>query len=149
MQLSFLCSVHREWIYFHSQTALSYLDNAQEKGEAFIAENDWQEALPFLGCAFETAEILLELQGAEKTFLLGRLTTLSILLAKVFNELGRSNYGQLALDQAEKRLQDVAVISLGHKLRLSYVQQCIFTIRTCTKQHEFASNKMLKNAQSH
>ena len=149
MQLTFLCSLHREWVYFHSQAALSYLDDAQKKGEAFMEEDDWQEALPFLGCAFETTEILLEVQGAEKTFLLGRLTSLSILLAKVFNQLGRSNYGQLVLEQAEKRLQDVAAISLSHKLRLSYVQQCIFAIRTCIKQHGFASTKMLGNAKPH
>ena len=149
MQLSFLCSVHREWVYFHSQTALSYLEDAQQKGEAFMGQNDWQEALPFLGCAFEATEILIEVQGTEKTFLLGRLTALSILLAKVFNQLGRSNYGQLVLDQAEKRLKDVAAISLGHKLRLSYVQQCIFAIRTCIKQRKFASTKILENAKPH
>ena len=149
MQLSFLCSVHREWIYFHSQTALSYLDNAQEKGEAFIAENDWQEALPFLGCAFETTEILLEIQGAEKTFLLGRLTSLSILLAKIFNQLDKCNHGRLILDQAEKRLQNVAMISLGNKLRLGYVQQCILAIRTCVKQHEFTTIQKLESEKSH
>ena len=53
MQLSFLCPVHREWVYFHSQTALFYLEGAREKGEAFMEKNDWQEALPFLGRAFE------------------------------------------------------------------------------------------------
>ena len=149
MQFTFLCPVHREWVYFHSQTALSYLDNVQEKGEAFMQADDWQQALPFLGCAFETTEILLEVQGAEKTFLLGRLTSLSILLAKIFNQLGRNNYGQIILEQAENRLQDVATISLGHKLRLSYVQQCIVAIRTCIKQHELASTQVLGNATSH
>lgn len=142
-RLSFLCPVHREWVYFHSQTALSYLEEAQKKGETLMQESDWQEALPFLGCAFETTEILIEVQDTEKTFLLGRLTTLSILLAKTFNQLGKCNHGRLILEQAENRLQNVATISLGHKLRLSFVLQCISSIRHCMKQYESFSNKIL------
>ena len=149
MQLTFLCSVHREWVYFHPQTALSYLDDAQEKGEACMEENKWQEALPFIGCAFETTEILLEVQGVENTFLLGRLTSLSMLLARIFNQLDRSDYGQLILEQAEKRLRHIATISLGHKLRLNYIMQCIFSIKNCIKHHKFIFAKALKTAKPH
>jgi hypothetical protein len=149
MQLTFLCSAHREWVFFHSQTALSQLDNMQEKGETFIEIDNWQEALPFIGCAFETTEILLEVQGAEENFLLGRLTSLSILLANIFNQLGMSKNRQLILDQTEKRLQNVAIRYLGNKQRLSYVQRYIFAIRTCVKKHQFASSQMLKSRKLH
>ena len=135
MQLTFLCSTHREWVFFHSQTALSQLDKMQEKGETFIEMDNWQDALAFIGCAFETTEILLEVQGAEETFLLGRLTSLSILLANIFNQLGMSKNSQLILEQAKKRLQAVSTSSLSHKRQSSYIEQYIFAIKNCVKKY--------------
>ncbi|MEP1449282.1 MAG: hypothetical protein ABJK37_24475 [Paraglaciecola sp.] len=129
MTLTFLCSTHRDWVYFHPQEALANLDEAQIKGELLMQRDKWQEATTFLGCAFETTEILMELQGAEKSFLLSRLTSLAICLAVSFKKLDAIKHQHIVLHQAEQKLQAVANTSLGNKSRLAFVQECILAIR--------------------
>jgi hypothetical protein len=66
MALNFLCPVHRDWVYFHPQDALTQLEETQQQGEALMQKREWQEAIMFFGSAFETTEILIELQVNEK-----------------------------------------------------------------------------------
>tara|TARA_R110002167_G_scaffold361999_1_gene580817 strand:+ start:13897 stop:14352 length:456 start_codon:yes stop_codon:yes gene_type:complete len=134
MALNFLCPVHRDWVYFHPQEALSYIENSQQQGETLLQQQNWHEAIAHLGCAFEATEILMELQGAAKSFLLSRLTSLAALLANSFKQLNEHHCAQLILQQARDKLQQAADASLGNKPRLTYIQECLFTIRTIQEQ---------------
>jgi hypothetical protein len=137
MSLNFLCSVHRDWVYFHPQDALAQLEGTQQQGEALLQKQQWQEAIMFLGCAFETTEILIELQGNEKSFLLSRLTTLAMLLATCFTRLDAMSYGQMILKQAQKNLQVAANNSLGNQPKQIHVQQCLVAVRGNLEQLGF------------
>lgn len=143
MALTFLCPVHRDWVYFHPQESLSYLEDTQHQGESFLQEQDWHEATAYLGCAFETTEILMELQGGGESFLLSRLTCLAGLLASAFTNLKANSYAQLILQQARKKLEDAANTSLGNKPRLAFIQQCLFVIRT--NQEQFKAKHPLEH----
>jgi hypothetical protein len=134
MSLTFLCPVHRDWVYFHPQDALAQLEGTQQQGEVLMQKQEWQEAMSFLGCAFETTEILIELQGIEKSFLLSRLTTLAMLLATSFAMLNAMSYGQLILKQAQQKLQTVADHSLGNKSKQHHVQQCLSAVKRGLEQ---------------
>ena len=144
MALTFLCPVHRDWVYFHPQEALSQLEGTQQQGEVLMQQQDWQEAVTFLGCAFETTEILIEVQGIEKSFLLSRLTTLAMLLATSFAMLNAMSHGQVILAQAQQKLQIVADHSLGNKSRQYHVQQCLSAVKRGLEQlifeHTLAQN---------
>lgn len=87
MSIHFLCPTHRDWVYFHSDEALAYIDDIREKGDIFYQQHLWREATPFLGCAFEAVEILLELYGAENVFLLNQLTSLGLKINECFVSL--------------------------------------------------------------
>lgn len=137
MTLNFLCPVHRDWVYFHPQEALSYLEDAQQQGEALIQRQDWQEAIKFLGCAFETTEILMELQGGQKSFLLSRLTSLAVLLGTSFEKLNANSYKQLILKQAQQKLTAASGDSLGNKPRQAYIQQCLSVVNSNIEQAVF------------
>lgn len=135
MALTFLCSVHREWVYFHPQEALSYLEDAQQKGESYLQHNDWKEALPFLGCAFETVEILLELQGSTKPFLITRITSLALLLANAFDKLNADKYRHTVLARAEQKLLNLSESLSNDNAKTSFVGKCLLTIRTSAAQY--------------
>lgn len=137
MALTFLCPVHRDWVYFHPQDALAQLEGTQYRGEVHMQKQQWQEAMPFLGCAFETTEILIELQGNEKSFLLSRLTTLAILLATNFANLNAMNYAQLILKQAQTKLQLVADNSLGNQPKQDHIEQCLVAVKSRIEQFVF------------
>ena len=134
MALTFLCPIHRDWVYFHPQEALHNLEDTQCQGESLLQQRDWHEAIGYLGCAFETAEILMELQGARKSFLLSRLVSLAVLLATGFYQLNEHDCVQVILKQAQQKLQQAAETSLGDKSRLAYIQECLFSVRTSQEQ---------------
>jgi hypothetical protein len=137
MALTFLCPVHRDWVYFHPKDALVQLEETQQQGGFFMQKQQWQEAMPFLGCAFETTEILIELQGNEKSFFLSRLTTLAMLLATSFAKLNAMTYGQLILKQAQTRLQLIAENSLGNQPKQEHVEQCLVAVKSSLEQLVF------------
>jgi hypothetical protein len=137
MALTFLCSVHRDWVYFHPQEALAQLQATQQQGEALMQKQEWQEAMTFLGCAFETTEILIELRGNEQSFLLSRLTNLAMLLAISFAKLNAISYGQDILKQAQQKLHMVARNSLGNQPTQDHIQQCLVAVKSSLEELVF------------
>ncbi|MEP2654025.1 MAG: hypothetical protein ABJH06_18765 [Paraglaciecola sp.] len=128
MTINFLCPIHRDWVYFHPQEALTYIEEAQQQGEILLEKQDWQEATAFLGCAFETTTILMELQGVGRSYMLSRLTSLAILLANSFNKLS-ANYNSTAILEQAKRLLHLATDdSLDNKPKFAYIKECLFAI---------------------
>ena len=59
MKLRFLCANHRAWLCSQPEQAMHWCANSYETGWHLCQQENWQEALPQMGCAFETAEILL------------------------------------------------------------------------------------------
>ena len=102
-----------------------------------MQKREWQEAIMFFGSAFETTEIVIELQGNEKSFLLSRLTTLAMLLATSFAKLNAMTYGQLILKQAQTRLQLIAENSLGNQPKQEHVEQCLVAVKSSLEQLVF------------
>lgn len=137
MALTFLCPLHRDWVYFHPQDALAQLDGTQYQGEVLMQKHEWHEAMTFFGCAFETTEILIELEGFGKSFLLSRLTTLAMLLANSFAKLNAINHGQLVLKQTQIKLQLIAESFLGNQPKQDHVEQCLLAVQSSLEQLVF------------
>ena len=59
MKLRFLCANHRQWLQSQPQQALHWCANSFDTGWSFYQGGQFKDALAHMGCAFETAEILL------------------------------------------------------------------------------------------
>ena len=59
MKLNFLCVNHREWLQGRPDQALHWCANSYDTGRSLSEREHWDEALVQMGCAFETAEIIL------------------------------------------------------------------------------------------
>lgn len=59
MKLRFLCANHREWLETQPHQALHSCVNSYETGLNLYHRGQLKDALAHMGCAFETAEILL------------------------------------------------------------------------------------------
>ncbi|HEY6130934.1 MAG TPA: hypothetical protein VIV27_02900 [Halioglobus sp.] len=59
MKLKFLCANHRAWLSRQPDQAVHRCANSFETGWHLMQQANWQEALPHLGCAYDTAEILM------------------------------------------------------------------------------------------
>ena len=63
MKLNFLCANHREWLQGRPDQALHWCANSYDTGRALSERDHWDEALVHMGCAFETAKIVLTTQA--------------------------------------------------------------------------------------
>ncbi len=59
MKLRFLCANHRQWLHSQPDQAMHWCANSFETGWHLSQGGNFREALAQMGCAFETAEILL------------------------------------------------------------------------------------------
>lgn len=68
MKLNFLCNSHRENLILEPDKAIRSCNNMREIGFELINQQRYKEAVSYLGCAMEVAEILIigrELDGRE------------------------------------------------------------------------------------
>jgi hypothetical protein len=59
MSLTFLCNNHRAWFNDNPENAFKRCVSTCEAGWTLYQQDRWHEALPYIGSAYEAAEILL------------------------------------------------------------------------------------------
>ncbi|NMH59833.1 hypothetical protein [Alteromonas ponticola] len=59
MQLSYLCPKHGNWNYNNPQHTIHLLHRDELQGVILFDEWHFTESIPYLGCAFDIAAILL------------------------------------------------------------------------------------------
>lgn len=80
MQATYLCAKHADWVYSNPNEAVYFLARDEKQGAYLFNAGRYSDSIPYLGCAFDIAEILLELDDASGTWLIPKLQTLSYML---------------------------------------------------------------------
>jgi len=88
MKLRFLCGAHREELTKSSGRAITCWQDGFDTGQMFYEQQMWQEALPHLGCAFETSEIMITTKALEASNAYELFTSSASLLMGAFGKLG-------------------------------------------------------------
>ena len=70
MNLTFLCAYHRRWLADNPDEALECCAKSCENGWLLYQHAHFEKALPYVGCAFETAEILLSSRAVSRVYAL-------------------------------------------------------------------------------
>ncbi len=65
MQINYLCPKHADWVYNNPEQALHVMARDEMQGTMLMQSGQFSEAIPYLGCAFDIAVILLEVDGGE------------------------------------------------------------------------------------
>tara|TARA_B110000444_G_C18818086_1_gene586205 strand:- start:59 stop:517 length:459 start_codon:yes stop_codon:yes gene_type:complete len=78
---------HRNELEHNLEKALRFFQAGFDTGHFYLARSEWSDAIPHLGCAFETSEILLTKSSTENEFASSCywLTTSALLLASSFS----------------------------------------------------------------
>ena len=74
-------------------------------------EGHYTEAIPYLGCAFDIAAILLELEEDNEQKLVDKIQSLNFLLASAYGALQRFDYQQAISARTGRLLQAVAAFA--------------------------------------
>lgn len=104
MKLRFLCGMHRVELAQKPEKAVRCWQKGFDTGQFLCDQKMWQEALPHLGCAFETSEILLTTKAVKSNCAYEYFTASALLLISVFAKLGNEGQCQTVYWMAVKRL---------------------------------------------
>ena len=90
MKLRFLCSTHHAHLSQDPSRALVFWQSGFDTAQIFCDEGSWSEALAHIGCAFETAEIILISDEVDRHNSVELMTSSAVMLAFTLLKLGRT-----------------------------------------------------------
>lgn len=104
MKLRFLCAGHRQWLSSSPGQAVECWSNGLETGKIYCDQHQWQEALPYVGCAYEASEIMLSTTYLDKYNSVYFFTSSAVLLMEVLSRLNCHDESRQVYQSATQRL---------------------------------------------
>ena len=121
MKLSYLCPNHRNWLFSNCQRAEYYWHTWMDTADYFCQTGQIEQAIPYLGCAFELAEHSLTHRAPDHSLAIHRFTYNSLLLAMAYQYEGDVDSQNTIVKQALERLEkELAFPGLS-----GYVSRCM------------------------
>jgi len=137
MNMRFLCKTHREHLLNEPTRAKAFWSVAFDTAQSFYDQCLWSEALPHIGCAFETSDIMLtsKVEDPRQTYEL--MSSSSVLLAYILLKVGQvdeaRNVYWFTIKRLERELSEgnANYPELQHNLGFLYrcVESLIITYR--------------------
>ena len=126
----FLCPNHRQWLQTNPTAAIAHFADTQDTGQWYREQGLWQQALPYVGCAYETAEIVLTLQTTDKATSVINFTSSAILLADTWHKAGEYSISREVLRNAQQRLVPEHTLCYQQTVLQSCIGDCIKALAT-------------------
>lgn len=137
MNMKFLCKNHREHLLNDPSKAKTFWSLAFDTAQSFYDQCLWSDALPHIGCAFETSDIMLisKVEDPKQTYEL--MSSSSVLLAYTLLKVGQvdeaRNVYWFTIKRLERELSEgnANYSELQHNLGFLYrcVESLIITYR--------------------
>ena len=110
MKLQFLCVAHRDQLQANVGKAIQLWQIGFDTGQFYRDHLMWHDAIPHLGCAFETAEILLTNKHLEHELSCEWFTSSALLLASALTNINSHRQAEeiiwMTINRLEKELVD-------------------------------------------
>ncbi|MFC6633946.1 hypothetical protein [Microbulbifer taiwanensis] len=104
MNLRYLCANHRQWLTADTVRAEQAWLDWSERGAGLCEEGNYAEAIPYLGCAFELANFLLEAHWPGYGVAAMRFSDSASQLMAAYRQRGEDNQCNYILVGASSRL---------------------------------------------
>ena len=132
MALPFLCARHKQHVLCQPEQAIIDIQNAQLSGEALFKRYQFAQALPYLGCALESASLLAQMYNCANKQQIIQITSLSERLYSTLHFLDEQSAAHNALIQSINLLNEILYSDDEyHDLALS----CITQLKKLALQH--------------
>lgn len=100
MLINYLCPKHADWVYNNPEQALHVMARDEMQGTMLMQSGQLSEAIPYLGCAFDIAVILLEVDGGENSAMTTKIMSLTSLLEDIYFHLRLTHHRNAIVDRA-------------------------------------------------
>lgn len=158
MKMRFLCASHRAELSHKSSQAINCWQNGFDTGQLYYEQNMWRDALPHLGCAFESAEIIISTHAIDRLHAYELFSCSALLLSDTFVQLNFADHAHaiccLSISRLERELNYSAKTQLAIKRHLNRLYERISQLntllanqpfceanRTPLQQYTFAANR--------
>ena len=131
MNFKFLCPAHREQLQSKIGKAIRLWQVGFDTGQFYRDHLLWHDAIPYLGCAFETAEILLTNNHLEHELSCEWYTSSAMLLASTFVNINSHRQAEEIMWMAIKRLEKELVRNSQSNIWINrYLEQIYSQLRS-------------------
>jgi len=119
----YICVNHRFWVDAHPKEAFSSVQKMTKVAEHLLQKNQPNKAIPFLGTAFETAEIIFD-KRLESPQLTTSLTSLAIMLAHAYASTNQVEAANSLLQRLNNKMKCAIDCALGYATKAVFFEHC-------------------------
>tara|TARA_R110002072_G_scaffold63764_1_gene158303 strand:- start:258 stop:710 length:453 start_codon:yes stop_codon:yes gene_type:complete len=105
MKLQFLCPTHHQQLSTNPSYAISCWQNGVDTAKSLIDVAQWEDALIHIGCAFESAEIIMTSGAIPRHQACDIFASSAVKLADLFIKVGKRQQAQLVYSLTIARLK--------------------------------------------
>jgi hypothetical protein len=122
-EYKYICPNHRFWVDANPKEAFSSVQQMTKLAEHLLQKNQPSKAIPFLGTAFETAEIIFD-KRLESPQLTTSLTSLAIMLAHAYASTNQIDNAKTLLLRLNIKMQCAIDCALGYATKVAFFEHC-------------------------
>jgi hypothetical protein len=122
-EYKYICSNHKCWVDTHPKEAFSSVQQMTKLAEHLLQQNQPSKAIPFLGTAFETAEIIFD-KRLESPQLTTSLTSLAIMLAHAYASTNQLDAASGLLQRLNNKMKCAIDCALGYATKAAFFEHC-------------------------
>ncbi|MFB1035433.1 MAG: hypothetical protein QMC38_08795 [Sinobacterium sp.] len=123
IEYKYICVNHRFWVDAHPKEAFSSVQKMTKVAEHLLQKNQPHKAIPFLGTAFETAEIIFD-KRLESPQLTTSLTSLAIMLAHAYASTNQVEAANSLLQRLNNKMKCAIDCALGYATKAVFFEHC-------------------------
>ena len=147
-EYKFICLEHRFWVDSHPKEAFSSVQQMTKLAEHLLQKNQQSEAIPFLGTAFETAEIIFD-KRLESPQLTTSLTSVAIMLAHAYASTNQIDAAYALLQRLNNKMKCAIDCALGYATKAAFFEHCSRAIIEAKTDIVFSQSTLHNHATRH
>jgi hypothetical protein len=148
-EYKFICLEHRFWVDSHPKEAFSSVQQMTKLAEHLLQKNQQSEAIPFLGTAFETAEIIFDKKRLESPQLTTSLTSVAIMLAHAYASTNQIDAANALLQRLNNKMKCAIDCALGYATKAAFFEHCSRAITEAKADIVFSQSTLHNHATRH
>lgn len=137
-EYKYICTKHRFWVDENPKDAFESIQKMTKLAEQLLQENQPNQAIPYLGTAYETAEIIFD-NRLESPQLTTCLTSLAIMLAHAYAATNQINAANSLLKHLNTKMKCAIDCALGYTTKVAFFEHCSKAINEAKNDIMFAS----------
>ena len=122
-EYKYICLTHRFWVDANPKEAFSSVQQMTKIAEHLLQKDQPDKAIPFLGTAFETAEIIFD-KRLESPQLTTSLTSLAIMLAHAYASTNQIDTANALLQHLNNKMKCAIDCALGYATKAAFFEHC-------------------------